>query len=158
MKWIKKDLQQFVKAKEYVDTAIVPLLSFQLSDDAKLERDAFQSETQSVFLRELEKELTGRVMLIPDYRYLKSADKDAELNRLQSWVGDVQAQPFRHVFFITSDSSWKKSEQELPGTLIWLPITAGDSANPENMQPIIREHVQQVSELIRSYWKDDQKA
>ncbi len=49
MKWIKKDLQQFIQAKEFVDTAIVPLLPFQLSNDASLEKDAFQSEALSVF-------------------------------------------------------------------------------------------------------------
>ncbi|RYG73602.1 DUF2487 family protein [Lentibacillus lipolyticus] len=154
MKWIKKDLQQFIQAKEYVDTAVVPLLPFQLSNDAKLDKDAFQSEALTVFLRELEKELTGRVMLIPEYHYVKTADKEAELDRIRNWMNDIQAQPFHHVFFITSDSSWKKHEQALPGTMIWLPITSDESADPGRMQSIIREHVQQVSELIRSYWKD----
>ncbi|GAA0444318.1 YpiF family protein [Lentibacillus halophilus] len=157
MEWMKNDLQQFVQAKEYVDTAIVPLLPFQLSYDASLEKDAFQSEAQAVFLRELERELTGRIMMIPGYRYLKSADKESELNRLRTWIRDIQAQPFFHVFFITSDSGWKKHEQALPGTLIWLPLTAGNDSDPENMQPIIKEQVGEVSDLIKSYWHDDLK-
>ncbi|MFD2760856.1 DUF2487 family protein [Lentibacillus juripiscarius] len=157
MKWIKKDLQQFIQAKEFVDTAIVPLLPFQLSNDASLEKDAFQSEALSVFLRELEKELTGRVMLAPNYHYVKTADKESELDRIGKWIDDVQAQPFRHVFFITSDSGWKKNEQALPGTMIWLPVTGGES-DQGTMQTVIREHVQEVSELIRSYWKDDSKS
>ncbi len=41
--------------------------------------------------------------------------------------------------------------------MIWLPVTGGES-DQGTMQTVIREHVQEVSELIRSYWKDDSKS
>ncbi|QKY69197.1 YpiF family protein [Lentibacillus sp. CBA3610] len=153
MKWIKQDLQQYVQAKEYVDTIIIPLLPFQLSNDSNLEKDAFQSEILSVFNRELEKELTGRVLLAPNFHYLTSADKEAEMERVHTWVEDIQTQPFHHVFFVTSDSGWKKVEQSLQGSLIWLPATATESMKASDIQSVIRSQVKEVTELIRSYWK-----
>lgn len=153
MKWVKQDLQQYVQAKEYVDTMIVPLLPFQLSNDSNLEKDAFQNEMLSIFNRELEKELTGRVLLSPDYHYLASAGKELELERLHTWVDDAQTQSFPFVFFITSDSGWKKIEQNLKGDLIWLPFIASDSMKSSEIQSVVRSQVKEVIGLIRSYWK-----
>ncbi|HLR63153.1 MAG TPA: DUF2487 family protein [Lentibacillus sp.] len=155
MKWTKQDLQQYIQAKEYVDTIILPLIPFHFSTDSSLEKDAFQREVLSVFIRELEKEITGRILLCPDYNYLKSADKHNEAKRINSWVDNTRSQPFNHLFFITADSSWKKFEQDLKGTLIWLPGIVTESMQVKERQSVIYSQVQQVSELIRSYWKDN---
>ncbi|MFB4169209.1 DUF2487 family protein [Virgibacillus sp. JSM 102003] len=154
MKWTKKDLQQYVNAKEYVDTIIVPLLPFQLSNESLLEKDAFQCEVLIAFSQELEKELTGRVLLTPNYHYLKSSKREQEINRINSWMDDMEQQPFNHVFYVTFDSTWKKNEQALNGTLIWLPGITDGTLQSNEMHSIIRSNVEQVSELIRSYWKD----
>ncbi len=39
-------------------------------------------------------------MLAPNYHYVKTADKESELDRIGKWIDDVQAQPFRHVFLL----------------------------------------------------------
>ncbi|SFE45962.1 Protein of unknown function [Lentibacillus persicus] len=153
MKWVKHDLQHYVQEKEYIDTIIIPLLPFQLSNESNLEKDALQNELLSVFNRELEKELTGRVLLAPDYHYLASADKQVELERLDTWVNDIQTQPFPFVFFITSDAEWKKIEQKLGGNLLWLPFIATESMKPSEVQSAVRTQVKEVTGLIRSYWK-----
>ncbi|WP_010530811.1 YpiF family protein [Lentibacillus jeotgali] len=155
MEWTKQDLKQYIQAKEYVDTVILPLIPFHYSTDSSLEKDAFQREVLSVFTRELEKEITGRVMLSPNYNYLKSADKETEVTRINSWVDDTRSQPFDHLFFITSDAGWKKFEQDMKGTLIWLPGAVTESMQAKERQSVIRSQVQQVCELIRSYWKDN---
>jgi hypothetical protein len=152
MKWNSKDLQQYISAKEYVDTIIMPLIPFSMSRDADLEKGAFQSEVLSIFAKEIEKELTGRIMLIPDYYYLKSADKEAETERINQWNADVQSQPFTNTFFLTFDASWKKNEQELNGHLLWLPAIQSGNLHSTEMHTIIRDQVKQISELIRAYW------
>lgn len=149
-------MEQYVNAKEYVDTVFVPLLPFHLSNDANLEKDSFQREALTAFLHELEKELTGRVMLTPSYNYIKAADKEQEIKRINSWVDDIEIQPFYHIFYLTFDSTWKKNEQSLRGTLIWLPGTTDGSMQSKEMQSIIRSQVEQVSELVRSYWQDNE--
>lgn len=153
MKWVKKDLVQYIQAKEYVDTIIVPLIPFHLSNDKELAKVGFQSDALSIFINEIEKELTGRVMLTPNYTYLKQTDKQQEVTRLNEWIADSTSQPFAHTFFLTFDSTWKKHEQLLNGTLLWLPgFQTGDLYSKE-MHHVIHDQVEQISELIRSYWE-----
>jgi len=152
MKWNKTSLEQYVQAKEYVDTLIIPLSPFHLSQDNDLEKSAFQSELLSIFLNEIEKELTGRIMLTPNFNYLKKSNKETEADRLNEWLADAKTQPFNHVFLVTFDAAWKKNEQALNGHLLWLPgIPSGDLYSKE-MHTFIRGQVEQVGELIQSYW------
>ncbi|WP_085992040.1 YpiF family protein [Oceanobacillus senegalensis] len=152
MQWRKKDISQYLKAKEYIDTVIIPLMPIHMSDDQVIERDSFQNEVLTVFTNELERELSGRTMLIPSYHYIKKTEIENEKNRLNGWVENMKEQPFTQIFLITYDSRWKKIERELDGTLIWLPaIQTGDLQSKE-LQQMIREQVSQIVELIRSYW------
>lgn len=153
MQWIKKDLLQYIQAKEYVDTILVPLTPFHLSNDVELVKSGFQNEALSIFINEIEKDLAGRVMLTPKYTYLKSTDKQREVTRLNEWVSDISSQPFSHTFFVTFDSTWKKHETLLNGNLLWLPgIQSGDLYSKE-MHSVIQDQVAQICELIRSYWE-----
>ncbi|HLR66317.1 YpiF family protein [Virgibacillus alimentarius] len=152
MKWNKENLKQYVQAKEYVDTIVLPLMPFHLSQNAELEKSAFQREVLSIFLTEIEQELTGRIMLTPDYNYLKSTDKTTEVERINAWIEEITTQPFEHIFLITFDSTWKKHEESLNGHLLWLPgIQSGDLHSKE-MHTFIHGQVEQISELIQSYW------
>lgn len=152
MEWKRSDLKQYKEAKEYVDTILIPLIPFHLSNNNDLEKGSFQHEVLTVFTKEIENELTGRILLTPNYHYLKSSGKENEVERINTWVEDIQKQPFKHVFFVTFDSTWKKSEQALIGNLVWIPgIHSGDLYSKE-MHAVIRDQVEQISELIRSYW------
>ncbi len=152
MKWNEEDLKKYISAKEYIDTAIIPLQAVQLSEDAQLERDAFQAEVLSIYANEIEKELSGRVLLMPTYHYLKTNDLIDESNRFNGWVRDLQKQPFKEVFAFTFEPSWRKMEKELDCHVLWFPgMKDGNVKSTEAVQ-LIRSQVEQISELIRSYW------
>lgn len=153
MKWQKEDLKQYVQAKEYIDTVIIPLIPFQFTDEHNIEKNAFQSELFSILANETEKELTGRVMLTPNYHYIKSNDLEAESRILQGWTDEIKQQPFEHIFFLTFDSNWKKNEGKLDGTLLWLPGVKSGDLHSKEMHAVIKDQVEQIGELIRSYWK-----
>ncbi|WP_042223599.1 YpiF family protein [Oceanobacillus manasiensis] len=152
MKWKKNDIAQYIEAKEYIDSVLIPLVPFQVSDENALTTSTFQSEVIYILANEIEKELTGRVLLTPTYHYLKNSNKETEVDRLNYWVQDVKQQPFEHVFFITFDSGWKKLEKELDGTLLWLPGSKTGNLQSVEMRALIKEQVEQLGELIRSYW------
>ncbi|WP_156289225.1 YpiF family protein [Oceanobacillus salinisoli] len=152
MKWRNRDLAQYVKAKEYIDTAMIPLIPFQLVNDQGMETDSFQSEVLSLLSNEMEKELSGRILLTPNYNYIRAANMEMEKDRLNMWVKDIQKQPFKHIFFLAFDSKWKKMEKELDGTLIWLPGVQTGELQSKEMQQMLRDQVSQIGELIRSYW------
>jgi len=150
MKWIKDDVTKYVSAKEYIDTIILPLIPVDMVHD--LDKNAFQNESLTLLTKELEKELTGRTMLAPTYYYIKSNDLSQELNRLNNWIDNFQEQPFKHVFLITFDATWKKNEQALKGSLIWLPSIPQGNLYTQEMHQLIREQVNQIGELIHAYW------
>lgn len=152
MKWYKDDIQKYLTAKEYIDTAIIPLQAFHLSDDNNVEQDAFKQEVLQIYAKEIEKELSGRVLLTPTYHYLKSADLSMEMNRLKDWISDIEKQPFKEIFIFTFDTAWKKLEKELPCNLIWFPGMKTGNIRSEEANKLIRNQVEQISELIRSYW------
>lgn len=152
MKWSKEDIQKYLSAKEYIDTVILPLQAFQFSDDADMDKDAFQLEVLNIYANEIEKELSGRVMLAPTYFYTKASDADIEINRLNAWVAEMQQQPFKEIFLFTFDNAWKKHEKELDAHVLWFPgMKTGDIQSKE-ASTLIRNQVEQLSELIRSYW------
>lgn len=152
MKWRKDDLEKYVQAKEYIDTILMPLIPFQLTNDEDIGKDAFQQEIMTIFANEIEQELSGRVLLIPSYFYLKDTEKAIEVERLNQWISETENQPFNHTILLTFDPSWRKHEKELAGDLLWLPgIQTGDIHSNE-MQSVIRDQISQLSEIIRSYW------
>lgn len=152
MKWISEDLEKYVQAKEYIDTAIIPLQAFHLSQDTALTQDAFQREVMSIYAKEVERELSGRVLLTPTYNYLKTTDLADETKRLNDWISDIQTQPFKSVFVLTFDTAWKKIEKEINCDLLWLPGIKSGNIKTEETIKVIRNQVEQISELIRSYW------
>src|SRR5690625_2899486 len=93
LRWNKTDLAKYLTAKEYIDTLIVPLIPFSFSDENQYEKNAFLKEVLTLFTNEIEKELHGRVLLSPEYNYLKSNEKDFEISRLNQWIENAQTQP-----------------------------------------------------------------
>lgn len=153
LKWFHEDVQKYKAAKEYIDTAIIPLQAFQLTDEQSMEDDAFQREVLSIYAQEIEKELSGRMMLTPTYNYMKYSSREEEIQRLNEWVAHLQEQPFSTIFIMTFDMEWKKTEKELDANLLWLPgIKKGNIRSEETIQ-VIRSQVEQISELIQSYWQ-----
>ncbi|HAM81174.1 DUF2487 family protein [Ornithinibacillus bavariensis] len=152
MLWTKQDMQVYIKQKEYIDTAIIPIIPFQLSHENDMDKSTSKREVLSIFATVIEKELSGRVLLIPNYYYLEYGDKAQEVDRLNRWTEEIQKQPFKHVFIVTFDSSWKKFEKELEANLLWLPGFQADDLYDGKTQQLIQGQVQDVVELIRSYW------
>src|SRR5690625_154216 len=152
MQWYKEDIEQYLNAKEYVDTVIILLQPFHLSHDKELLKDSFLRQALSIYANEIEQELSGRVFLTPEYNYLKSSQLENEVTRINNWVQDIKKQPFQSVFYLTFDIAWRKVESDLNGELIWLPgISSGDLQAKETVS-MIQNQVTQISELIKSYW------
>lgn len=155
MHWIKKDMELYLGSKEYVDTALIPIIPFQLSHEATIGKSTSKRELLSVFASEIEKELAGRVLLIPNYYYLEYGDSKLETERLNQWFDEIITQPFKHVFILTFDASWKKVEKDLKANVLWLPGFQVDNLHDEQTQSLIRGQVSDVVELIRSYWQEN---
>lgn len=152
MKWTRVDLQKYEQAKEYIDTVIVPLAPFQIGALDATAKNADQYEILTLFARELEKELMGRVMLTPTYTYINSAERSEEAERLNQWTAHFNEQPFKQVLYISFDPSWRKIANDLEGEFIWLPTIPLKDAEPAAIKDMIRDQTMQTAELVKSFW------
>src|SRR5699024_7303874 len=137
MKWTVEDLEKNVQAKEYIDTLIIPLFPFKLKNKTTILNKQFQKTELDHSNIRIKNKISGRVMLTPQYTYIKSSDLEDEVNRLNQWVTHLKEQPFKSVFFVTFDMQWKKVEQELEGHLIWLPIGKKADINSQEAKTVI---------------------
>lgn len=152
MKWTAHDLRRYAEAKEYIDTLLIPFVPIHFSDDQTFIKNAFEREILTILLHQLEKELSGRTLLLPEYNYLHEAKKEDEIERIKTWISQFQKQPFEHIFYFTYDVTWKKYEQSLEGALIWLPSQPEKDLHSEEIASYINHQIKQVSELIRTFW------
>lgn len=152
MRWNVSDIEKFNQASEFVDTLIFPLAPFQLTgkeDDLKL---SYQNEVLRILTGEIERNLSGRLMHLPNYNYLNESDYLVESKRIKSWIKSLETLDFKQVFFITFDAKWKRNEDKLPGNLLWIPALQSLPVNSSEFKNHINEQVNQLSDLIQSFW------
>lgn len=151
MKWTSKQVKQYEEAKEYVDTLIIPLVPFDfLGEDSS--KTALQNEVMTIFVGEIEQNLTGRIFQFPHYFYLENKNLADEVTRINEWIINNNNEFIKHVILLTFDSSWKKFEEDLEGDLLWVPaIYSGDLESKETRE-IMGDQINELIKLIQSYW------
>lgn len=151
MKWNKQDMKNYLQAKEYVDTAILPLVPVTFGqEEEKQVSQAFQKEILDIMVHELEKEYKGRVLALPSYIY-SSIDLE-ELARINRFTEGLNQMPFKHIFYITFDQMWKMKERDLNGILLWVPILKEGDIQQKDTQNMINDQIHQLKDLIKNYW------
>jgi len=151
MKWIPADIERFEKSPEYVDTAVVPLLPVSFVEGMK--EAAAMTEFTSLLTSQLERQLQGRILLVPGYSYLKNMRLDA-VEQLKAWETELLDKQFKHVIYVTSDFDWKQQESELKGTLLWLPSLPLQYMDEKAKQSVLEDQIRQLMNLFIQKWRD----
>ncbi|ESU30368.1 hypothetical protein G3A_22520 [Bacillus sp. 17376] len=149
MRWVAADVDMYQKAAEYVDTAIVPLLPVSFGDDMK--QNASMAEFIGILTAQLEKQFKGRIFLFPDFAYIKG--HEANVKTLKEWENTLLDKQFKHVFYVTSDSSWRQQEKELTGNLLWLPSLSFEHMQEQQKMAIVEDQVNQLLSLFTEKWQ-----
>lgn len=152
MRWVAGDIEMYQKAAEYVDTAIIPLLPVTFDEDMK--QSASMAEFAGILTAQLEKQFKGRIFLLPAYVYIKG--HSGNLKTLQEWEQTLLDKKFKHVFFVTSDSSWRQQENELSGTLIWMPSLPLEHIQDQQKISIVEDQVKQLLTLFTEKWEQEE--
>ncbi|WP_310171266.1 YpiF family protein [Neobacillus niacini] len=150
MKWIPKDIDTFLGAKEYIDTAIVPIYSVSFGDEMK--DSASKHEFITLLTSYLERQFTGRILLFPPYTYLKNERIENTMSELKKWEENIKNSELKHIFFITSEIEWKSQEEKLNGSLIWLPSIPLEHMDETQKVSIIDSQVKQLVNLFTEKW------
>ncbi|WLR53082.1 YpiF family protein [Bacillus tianshenii] len=155
MKWTTADMEMYVQAKEYVDTAVVPLISINWHD--KMKASVSAKEFIDLLMIELERQFKGRIMIFPGFTYLSSEETATRTARLSNWTEQLQEGGMPHVFYVTCDSTWKQTEQDLDGNLVWMPSLTLEHVGEKAKLKMIQEQVEQMMPLFMTEWKKSQK-
>jgi hypothetical protein len=153
MKWVSRDIETYLSAKEYVDTAVVPLFSVSFGSDLK--QSASNAEFISLLSSYLERQFTGRMLLLPPFTYLNTKNPEEKLNELKKWEENIIENEFKHIFYITSESDWKLYENQLEGSLIWLPSLPLEHLNDSQKVSMIESQVKQLLNLFTQKWHEN---
>lgn len=151
MKWMTKDVDMFLKERDYVDTALIPMIPLNFKENVK--SAAAMAEYISALAGEMERQFKGRLMLLPPFAYLQSTDVQDYKNEVVKWTGHLREQGFSYIFLMTSDSEWRKVEEELKSTLLWLPALPLESLDDEYKRQVVQEQVKQLIPLFIEKWQ-----
>ncbi|PLR80475.1 DUF2487 domain-containing protein [Bacillus canaveralius] len=153
MKWSPQDIDMYLNAKEYVDTAVLPLLPVSFDEDMK--QAAAMTEFITLLAVQIERQFKGRLILLPGFAYLKSSEESRLLANIKEWERELKAKGFPHIIYVTSDSAWKSRENEMEGSLIWLPTLPLEHMDESNKITIIEDQVKQLLQLFIQKWREN---
>jgi hypothetical protein len=154
MKWIPQDLETYLNAKEYVDTAVVPLYGVSTREGIKQSAEA--AEFINVLTTHLERQFTGRILLFPPFTYLKNEKNEKVLTDLLAWEADIVKADFKHIFYLTADGDWRLNEEKLHGALIWLPSIPLGQMNESQKFELVDNQVKQLFSIFTEKWIDNE--
>lgn len=146
MYWNSKDISNFIEQKEFVDTAIIPLL---LVDG----RATYikQSTANADFLMSLtafiENSFKGRVVLMPPVSYTIHTNRE---NIGAEWVDVLKEAGFKHLFFVSSDGLWVKDASELE--VIYIPAIPLEDMDKKLRQSVLEDQMREVIPIFAKRW------
>ncbi|GAE34572.1 YpiF family protein [Halalkalibacter akibai] len=152
MKWQATEMDTYLQAKEYVDTAIITLVP--VSWQTEIKQTVAMGEFISIMATELEKQFHGRVIQFPAFSYIKSEESPSRLARLEKWEAELKAGGVKHLVYLTSDSEWKLVENELNGMLIWLPTIPLEHMDVSYKREVISDQMKQLIPLMTNKWQE----
>ena len=153
MKWISQDIDMYISSKEYVDTAIMLLLPVSFEHDMK--QTASMTEFISLLSFQIERNFRGRVLMLPSHSYLKSLSADKLVTDVKEWEENLFAVGFKTIFYLTSDSFWKSVENQLEGSLIWLPSLPLEQLDESTRNSILDDQVKQLVNIFLQKWQKE---
>ena len=148
MNWTAKDMDTYLQQKEYIDTLIVPLLKLETNPE-KMKSSSSSAEFLMQLTAFIENQFKGRIMLMPPFSYTQSTDLE-EMAKIMS--SDLDLMQFKHVFFLTTDSTW--TSVEIGGQVIWLPSIPLESMDKQLKQSIIEDQLRHVLPQFTKKWSE----
>ncbi|MDP4083869.1 MAG: YpiF family protein [Bacillota bacterium] len=154
MKWIPQDIETFLNAKEYIDTAVIPLVPLSFEEDVK--QSAEMSEFITLLTGYIERQFTGRIVLLPSFTYLTHKNMDFLLTELTNWKSSVEQGGFKHIFYVTSDIGWKEYEDILGPSLLWIPSIPLEKMEEMQKWIIVESQGKQLLNLFSRKWRENE--
>ncbi|MCY7944109.1 YpiF family protein [Bacillus inaquosorum] len=145
MRWRITDAKDYLQAKDYIDTAVIPLINIKVGAHFKI--TAEKGEFTQLLSDELERQLKGRVYLLPPYTYVDRNEKTVQgLKDLREEL----ISEFPHVVLLTSDENWN-SEDAL-GKIIVTSSVPLEHLNDSLKRKILDERTAEILNVLLQLW------
>ncbi len=145
MHWNGKDVTVFQTQKEYIDTAVVPLVLVDGSEQG-FQFAASAADFTLSLANVIENQFKGRVVLFPSFSYTPSQDKPS---LLEAWKGELRKAGFKHTFFVTSDREWSTIGED---SIIWIPSVPLESMDQKMKLSILEDQLRQLVPTFAKNW------
>lgn len=145
MNYNLKDIELFLQQKQFIDTAIVPLLPVDFSTEGAL-RYSSDAEFLMSLVTYIEKQFRGRIFMAPPFPYFhKKGNID-----IKEIEGNLKEEGFLHVLFITCDLNCKEKMEEVD--MLILPAIPIQSMDQEVKNRILQDQLNYVLPKLTSFW------
>ncbi|WP_273852276.1 YpiF family protein [Guptibacillus spartinae] len=153
MKWTESDIALFEKEKEYVDTAVLPLVPISMT--SSLKTTVSMGEYISIISSELERQLKGRLLLLPAFTYLSSEEQETTKNRLKKVEEELKLGGIQHIISLTADVNWKQVEDQVSSALLWMPAIPLEHMDEQYKMETVSAQVKQVLQFVTNTWQSN---
>ncbi|PJH93971.1 YpiF family protein [Bacillus sp. SN1] len=145
MRWRITDAKDYLQAKDYIDTAVIPLINIKVGVHFKI--TAEKGEFTQLLSDELERQLKGRVYLLPPYTYVDRNEKTVQgLKDLREEL----ISEFPHVVLLTSDENW--NSKDALGKIIVTPSVPLEHLNDSLKRKILDERTAEILNVLLQLW------
>ncbi|MBD8006364.1 YpiF family protein [Bacillus norwichensis] len=151
MQWKTNDIEVYLEEKEYIDTAVVPLIPISLGRSIK--QSVEQGEFIQLLSLHLERQFKGRMLFLPACTYLSDHEESKKFGDLLEWEKMIKDSGFKFVFFLTSDQIWRSMEQLAPESLLFIPSIPLNNMDDQYKQSIMEDQVKQLMKEIVKGWQ-----
>ncbi|KMM38170.1 YpiF family protein [Guptibacillus hwajinpoensis] len=153
MRWTESDIAIYEKEREYVDTAVLPLLPISMTSSVKT--IVSMGEYITIISGELERQLKGRLLLMPAFTYLQSEDSETRVERLKQVEEELYKGGIKHIITLSADVDWKQSESKLSSALLWMPAIPLEHMDEQYKMETISAQVKQVLQFVTNTWQSN---
>lgn len=149
LKWELSSIDRYIEAKEYIDTALIPIIQVKMDDELK------HSVADSTWIMgvagSIEEQLTGRVMLFPYYTYTGLEEEVHLFSSLNTYAAHVKKNGFDNVIFLTHNDSWTALEGQLEAKALTILREKPDSLDVSKAE--MDEYAQRIVPKLIKFWE-----
>ncbi|MGB3259946.1 DUF2487 family protein [Paenisporosarcina sp.] len=146
MYWNSKDVSVFIEQKEFVDTAVIPLLLID-GQASQLKQNASSAEFLMALTAFIENQFKGRVVLMPPITYTKKSNYQ---QLAEEWTETLSEMGFKHLFFVSSDMAWGTEASEL--NVIYTPSIPLENMDQKLRQSVLDDQLRQIIPVFANRW------
>lgn len=148
MYWNSKDMSIFLEQKEFVDTAVIPLLLID-GQASQLKQSASGAEFLMALTAFIEKQFKGRIVLMPPVSYTKKTNRQ---HLGKEWKDLLEDAGFKHLFFVSCDMYWATEANDL--NVLFTPSIPLEHMDQKLRQSVLDDQLRQIIPVFAKRWSE----